>query len=244
MKCAGSHATETCQQSRDTPAKCVLCGEAHPANYRGCIVYKSMQSQRKLNTSTTTQTLNSQAPDVNNTVVFPEMRVNQDLRIEKQQSTSAVDHPPLQQAPYSDKTKQQPRRQAPQISQSQVPTSRSHPQPPRQNIPTHNLPLKVKLPPEKQNPVHTPVQINPLLKASLQVDAAPPIQRRFPIPNNPLTETNNIPQASNLYPLTYQNPTDINTILSSFLSELKETIRPLITLLTRALSEIPFNVAR
>lgn len=39
VKCGGSHNTTTCSKTRDTPAKCALCGGNHPANYRGCDHY-------------------------------------------------------------------------------------------------------------------------------------------------------------------------------------------------------------
>ena len=42
VKCGGKHNTSSCTKSRDTPAKCVLCGGAHPANYKGCQHYHSI----------------------------------------------------------------------------------------------------------------------------------------------------------------------------------------------------------
>jgi hypothetical protein len=46
VRCAGLHLTSDCTKSRDTPATCVLCGKDHPANYKGCTVYKDLQRQR------------------------------------------------------------------------------------------------------------------------------------------------------------------------------------------------------
>lgn len=46
LRCAGQHLTEQCMKSRQTPAKCVLCGKDHPANYKGCSVYRDLQRQR------------------------------------------------------------------------------------------------------------------------------------------------------------------------------------------------------
>ncbi|WP_406707091.1 hypothetical protein [Sodalis sp.] len=43
VKCAGSHPSSECQKPRDTPAICALCKEEHPANYKGCVVYKNTQ---------------------------------------------------------------------------------------------------------------------------------------------------------------------------------------------------------
>ena len=35
-----------CMKPRHNPAKCALCGEDHPANYKGCIVYKNLVATR------------------------------------------------------------------------------------------------------------------------------------------------------------------------------------------------------
>lgn len=43
VKCTGKHITAECKKQKETPPKCVHCGEAHPANYRGCMVAKEMQ---------------------------------------------------------------------------------------------------------------------------------------------------------------------------------------------------------
>ncbi|KAL1124696.1 hypothetical protein AAG570_001320 [Ranatra chinensis] len=43
VRCAGEHDSSTCSKSRETPATCALCGNNHPANYRGCQVYKALQ---------------------------------------------------------------------------------------------------------------------------------------------------------------------------------------------------------
>jgi len=44
VKCAGDHATVDChRKERSDQAKCVLCGGSHPANYKGCSVYKELQ---------------------------------------------------------------------------------------------------------------------------------------------------------------------------------------------------------
>nr|CAI5863180.1 unnamed protein product [Callosobruchus analis] len=40
LKCAEEHWTSACINTRDTPAKCVNCLGAHPANYSGCPEYK------------------------------------------------------------------------------------------------------------------------------------------------------------------------------------------------------------
>ena len=46
VKCAGDHLTEHCQRKeRSCDVKCVLCSGNHPANYKGCTVYKQLQQQ-------------------------------------------------------------------------------------------------------------------------------------------------------------------------------------------------------
>lgn len=42
VKCGEQHDTKICQKDKNTPAKCVLCNGNHPANYRGCQVYKNL----------------------------------------------------------------------------------------------------------------------------------------------------------------------------------------------------------
>lgn len=46
VKCAESHPTSDCSKNRNTPAKCVLCLGPHPANYKGCSVYRDLQLAR------------------------------------------------------------------------------------------------------------------------------------------------------------------------------------------------------
>ena len=44
VKCAGNHHTKQCSRQEKTDAvKCVLCDGNHPANYKGCSVYKELQ---------------------------------------------------------------------------------------------------------------------------------------------------------------------------------------------------------
>lgn len=42
VKCGGAHNTTTCKKTRETPAKCALCGGDHPANYKGCEHYQKI----------------------------------------------------------------------------------------------------------------------------------------------------------------------------------------------------------
>lgn len=46
VKCAGKHLTTNCTATRLENPKCTNCGEAHPANYRGCIIAKELQKRR------------------------------------------------------------------------------------------------------------------------------------------------------------------------------------------------------
>ena len=44
VKCAGSHPTDQCTKSPETPAKCIHCQGEHPANYKGCSAYKTLHN--------------------------------------------------------------------------------------------------------------------------------------------------------------------------------------------------------
>lgn len=47
IKCAGDHATSYCpRKGRSEHVKFVLCSGNHPANYKGCLVYKDLQKTR------------------------------------------------------------------------------------------------------------------------------------------------------------------------------------------------------
>jgi len=39
FKCGGYHNSKEYKKSKETPAKCALCGGNHPANYKGCEYY-------------------------------------------------------------------------------------------------------------------------------------------------------------------------------------------------------------
>lgn len=46
IKCAGYHEAKDCsRKTRDNQVKCVNCNNAHPANYRGCIVHQQLQQR-------------------------------------------------------------------------------------------------------------------------------------------------------------------------------------------------------
>jgi hypothetical protein len=42
VKCGKQHDTKTCTKPNDTPATCALCKGNHPANYKGCSVYREL----------------------------------------------------------------------------------------------------------------------------------------------------------------------------------------------------------
>jgi len=46
VKCGRVHNTAQCTKDPATPATCALCGEAHPANYKGCDVHRRFQTAR------------------------------------------------------------------------------------------------------------------------------------------------------------------------------------------------------
>jgi hypothetical protein len=46
VKCVGDHLTLHCQRKdRSSSVRCVLCDGNHPANYKGCTVYKDVQKK-------------------------------------------------------------------------------------------------------------------------------------------------------------------------------------------------------
>lgn len=47
VKCAGSHHSSVCSKSRDKEPKCVLCQQPHTANYKGCNAYQEAQRLRR-----------------------------------------------------------------------------------------------------------------------------------------------------------------------------------------------------
>lgn len=67
VKCAGEHKTTDCpKKDRNTPATCALCFGDHPANYKGCQVYKEIRARK-----TTWIVNNKTKPVVQNTLAKP-----------------------------------------------------------------------------------------------------------------------------------------------------------------------------
>lgn len=49
VKCGQEHSSTSCTKTRDLPAKCALCDGPHPANYKGCTVYKELLKMKHKN---------------------------------------------------------------------------------------------------------------------------------------------------------------------------------------------------
>jgi len=47
VRCGAGHHTSDCSNPRNAPPKCALCSENHPANYKGCSVYRDLQRLKK-----------------------------------------------------------------------------------------------------------------------------------------------------------------------------------------------------
>lgn len=48
VKCGGPHNTTTCTKDNNFPATCALCQGSHPANYKGCQVYREIYARKTL----------------------------------------------------------------------------------------------------------------------------------------------------------------------------------------------------
>ncbi|KAF0713133.1 PRE C2HC domain-containing protein [Aphis craccivora] len=46
VRCSDDHSSSACPNSRQDPMRCALCTDNHPANYRGCTVYKNLQQPK------------------------------------------------------------------------------------------------------------------------------------------------------------------------------------------------------
>ena len=68
VKCGGTHSTTTCTKSPDLPAKCALCDGDHPANYKGCTIYKELQQRRRLPFNSRHNNLHHQPQSTNQTM--------------------------------------------------------------------------------------------------------------------------------------------------------------------------------
>ncbi|KAL4104083.1 hypothetical protein QTP88_019396 [Uroleucon formosanum] len=46
VRCGAPHISSDCPKPRELPAKCALCAGDHPANYKGCTVFKELQRRK------------------------------------------------------------------------------------------------------------------------------------------------------------------------------------------------------
>jgi len=47
VKCGDCHPTSSCIKPPELPAKCALCSGPHPANYKGCLIFKQFRQKRR-----------------------------------------------------------------------------------------------------------------------------------------------------------------------------------------------------
>lgn len=89
VRCGENHPTSNCTKSYETPAKCALCQCDHPANYKGCQVYKQLQRSRK-------PTTNNPKPNFtnsNSTVIRNVSINNNECKTTQQQPTQSNPNP-------------------------------------------------------------------------------------------------------------------------------------------------------
>lgn len=87
VKCAGNHRASECNLPTKTEAKCANCGQAHPANYRGCEVHKKfMAAQQAVKNKQTTTTMRK---PINKQAEFPELPRKQPEIRETKETTNA-----------------------------------------------------------------------------------------------------------------------------------------------------------
>lgn len=62
VKCVGKHLTKDCPNTDpNSKAKCCHCGEAHPANYRGCLIAKELQKLKTKSHTNVKKNVNTDA---------------------------------------------------------------------------------------------------------------------------------------------------------------------------------------
>nr|XP_014273002.1 uncharacterized protein LOC106678771 [Halyomorpha halys] len=248
VKCAGPHATETCLKPQDEPAKCSLCQKDHSASYRGCELFKNLKKVRShFIASKSSEQTRPLPPEFQNLDIFPNSKTPAHATESQPSASKTQDRFQDSTRTFSEITIQ--KSQVPQTSQPKPLTSHPQPQPPRhQNAPYH-LPLRLKLPLAHPLPVPsrpaatTNSSSQPLKSETAPHNPAPHISRLAQPSLSTSCHTNYPSQAPDPYPH-HQNPMDITSMLTSFLKDLQDTIKPLINLLTRILSEIPLNFPR
>lgn len=65
VKCGRGHSSATCTKARELPAQCALCDGPHPANYKGCTVYKELQAMKQNNQEHRQQDQSNNRPSTN-----------------------------------------------------------------------------------------------------------------------------------------------------------------------------------
>lgn len=76
VKCAQPHKTADCpKRDRNTPAKCALCLGDHPANYKGCEVYKEILARKTNKPTYTKQKVNSEIVANPTTEILPQINL-------------------------------------------------------------------------------------------------------------------------------------------------------------------------
>lgn len=58
VRCGADHQSTACPNPRDAPPKCVHCSQNHPANYKGCTIFKELQ-RRKIPSTPSNRILNN-----------------------------------------------------------------------------------------------------------------------------------------------------------------------------------------
>lgn len=63
VKCGDCHPTSSCIKPPELPAKCALCSGPHPANYKGCLIFKQLR-QKRPNFSSKTANISSKTTNI------------------------------------------------------------------------------------------------------------------------------------------------------------------------------------
>lgn len=66
VKCGKAHDSKTCEKPKNTPATCALCQGSHPANYKGCTVYRDLLNLKNPQKAIPQQNINKETYQQNN----------------------------------------------------------------------------------------------------------------------------------------------------------------------------------
>ncbi|XP_025424523.1 uncharacterized protein LOC112693598 isoform X2 [Sipha flava] len=98
VRCGDNHPSTSCTKSTTTPAKCALCKSDHPANYKGCKIYKDLQQLRKPAT-------NNHGNYQNNKNVVNNINITKNTNCEATQQPTVNDYtPPKRSLTYAQAT--------------------------------------------------------------------------------------------------------------------------------------------